>query len=87
MPVRMRRKSADNTEDKLRKAARNHAAAMRSMHTAHKSVAITLGRLVAVMGEADDAPFGGGDIVQRADEAMGELGRAYERVAALFDAL
>lgn len=73
------------TEKELRKAAKNYASAMCVMHSSHQIVAVTLARLVEVMDRADDAPFAGGTLAQRADEAMGELGRAYERVAALFD--
>lgn len=60
---------------------------MRSMHSSHHNVAITLAHLVEIMGRTQGAPFADGKLPQMADEAMGELGRAYERVAALFDGM
>lgn len=60
---------------------------MRNMHASHQRVALTLARLVEMMTWADDAAFAGGTLAGRADDAMGELGRAYERVAALFDGM
>lgn len=75
------------TPRELQKAAREHAEAMRNMHSAHQRVARTLARLVEMMNRAVDAPFAGGQRYHQADDAMGELGRAYERVAALFDDL
>lgn len=75
------------TEKQLRRAARDHADAMIRLDSAIKRVAVTTARLTEILGRADDAPFAGGTRYERGDAAMGELGTAYERVAALFDDL
>jgi len=75
------------TDKQVKRAARNHANAMLSLHQSINHVAITAARLVEILERANDAPFAGGTLYKRVDDAMGELGRVYGSIAKAFDDL
>lgn len=75
------------TAKEVKRAARNHADAMIRLHNAILHVAGTSARLVGTLERADDAPFAGGTLCDRAGAAMAQLDEVYEHIASLFDDL
>lgn len=75
------------TVKEVRRAARNHAQEMIRLHNTIQRVAVTAAKLTEVLDRTAGAPFAGGARSERADAVMGQLDRAYEAVAALFEDL
>ena len=75
------------TGKEVRRAARNHAKEMIRLHNTIQRVAVTAAKLTTILDRTIGAPLAGGARCERADVAMGQLDRAYEAVAALFEDL
>ena len=75
------------TATELRRAARNHADAVTSLHHATMRVAQTTAKLAEMLERGKGYALETGPLYKKADDAMGVIGKAYEQVAAIFDNL